>query len=90
MNAVVKLLTKVLERRLNSVMNYTVSDSQSAFIKHRQMSDCILLTSEVFEALQAKRAMGLYSKLILRRLLIRCAGISSLVYLGILILIGNR
>lgn len=63
MNVVLKLLTKVLARRLTGVMDHLVSDSQSAFIKKRQMSDCILLTSEVFEALAARKSKGVILKI---------------------------
>lgn len=62
MNAAVKLLSKVqllskvLARRLNNIMNGLVSECQFAFIKGRQMSDCILLTTEVYAALKSKKS----------------------------------
>lgn len=63
MNVVLKLLTKVLARRLKGVKDYLVLDSQSTFIKHRQMSDCILLTSEVYKELAAKKSKGVILKI---------------------------
>lgn len=58
-----KLLTKVLASRLSSVMTKVVSDNQSAFIKGRQISDCILITSEVFQALKSRKSRGLIFKI---------------------------
>ena len=44
-----KILLKVLANRLRSMMGYVVSDSQSAFIKGRQILDGILVTNEVVD-----------------------------------------
>lgn len=63
MNVSPKLLSKVLANRLKKVMGYLVSDNQSAFIKNRQMSDCIIITTEVFTALKAKKYRGVIIKL---------------------------
>lgn len=63
MNISPKLLSKVLAIRLKKVMGYMVSDDQSAFIKNRQMSDCIIITTEVFTALKAKKCRGVIMKL---------------------------
>lgn len=63
MNAATKLLTKVLARRLNLVMNSLVSNFQFAFIKGRHMSDYILLTSKVYTSLKVKKGVGLILKL---------------------------
>lgn len=55
MNVSLKLLTKVLALRMRKVIAMVVSDSQSAFIQGRQMTDCIIITAEVFEALRSKK-----------------------------------
>lgn len=63
MNASMKLLSKILALRLGKFMHHLVSESQSAFISTRQMSDCILITSEVYAALKANKSKGLIIKL---------------------------
>lgn len=63
MNSVMKLLSKVLARRLKTVMNSLVSPTQSAFIQGRQITDNILLANEVISALQSKKAKGLVFKI---------------------------
>lgn len=63
MKVSVKLLTKVLARRLGIVMNHLVNETQSAFIKTRKMSVCILITIEVYLALKYKNSEGVIMKL---------------------------
>lgn len=63
MNVSLKLITKVLSLRLRKVSASLVSETQSAFIQKRQMTDCIIITTEVFEALRAKKSMGFIMKL---------------------------
>lgn len=63
MNSTIKLLTKVLARRLSEVMNFLITNTQSAFIRSRQMSDCILITNEVYSALHSKKCNGVIMKL---------------------------
>lgn len=63
MNAVLKLLMKVLSRRLNKVLPLLISPSQSAFIKGRQISDGIVIANEVVLALQERRANGVVIKI---------------------------
>lgn len=49
-----KILTKLLAERLKKVLSNLIYDTQSAFIRGRQISDCILMTSEVYHALKSK------------------------------------
>lgn len=63
MNISLKLLTKVMATRLQGVIRDLVSQTQSAFIRKRQMTDCILVTSEVFSSLKAKKGKGVIMKL---------------------------
>lgn len=63
MNAIMKLLTKVLARILKGVMDILVSDSQMAFIKGMQLSDCVLITSEVYAALKSRKIKGVIMKI---------------------------
>lgn len=63
MNASIKLLTKILALRLGKVMNFLVSETQSTFIRKRQISDCILLTSAVYAALKSGKSRGFIVKL---------------------------
>jgi len=44
-----KILSKVLANRLRSIMGSAISDSQSAFIKGRQVLDGILVANEVVD-----------------------------------------
>jgi len=44
-----KILSKVLANRLRSIMGSVISDSQSAFIKGRQILDGILVANEVVD-----------------------------------------
>jgi len=56
-----KILSKVLANRLRSVMDFVISDSQSAFIKGRQILDGILVANEVVdEAHKLKKEMILF------------------------------
>ena len=56
-----KILSKVLANRLRSVMDFVISDSQSAFIKGRQILNGILVANEVIdEAHKHKREMILF------------------------------
>ncbi|WOG86222.1 hypothetical protein DCAR_0205423 [Daucus carota subsp. sativus] len=58
MNALVKLLSKVLATRLKSFMPLLISHNQTAFIKGRQISDGILITSEIVSLLQKQNLSG--------------------------------
>jgi len=44
-----KVLVKVLANRLRSVIGTVISDSQSAFVKGRQILDGILIANQVVE-----------------------------------------
>jgi hypothetical protein len=49
MGSLYKILSKVLANRLRSIMQSVISDSQSAFIKGRQILDGILVANEVVD-----------------------------------------
>jgi hypothetical protein len=56
-----KVLAKVLANRLRSVMEFVVSDSQSAFIRGKQILDGILVANEVVvEARRLKKELLLF------------------------------
>ena len=63
MNTSMKLLTKVLAGRLRLLMDKLISESQSAFVKGRQITDSIIIASEVHHLLSSKRAKGVILKL---------------------------
>ncbi|WOH11192.1 hypothetical protein DCAR_0830672 [Daucus carota subsp. sativus] len=63
MNVLLKLLTKVMATRLSAHMHNLVSEQQSAFIKGRQITDGILITSEVVSLLQQDKIRGLVFKI---------------------------
>lgn len=63
MNSVMKLLSKVLARRLKSVMNDVVGPMQSAFISGRQINDSILIASEVVHSLKRNLSSGVVFKI---------------------------
>lgn len=63
MNALMKLLTKVLARRLKNFMPGLVGPTQSAFIKGRQISDSIILANEFVDALKSRKSSSLILKL---------------------------
>jgi len=52
---VYKVLAKVLANRLRSVVGSVVSESQSAFVKGKQILDGILITNEVVDEARRKR-----------------------------------
>lgn len=58
-NSSIKLLSKALAARLGEHMNSLISDTQSAFIKGRQISDGIIIVNEVYEALNTGNSKGL-------------------------------
>ena len=56
-----KILAKVLTNRLRSVIGSVVSDSQSAFVKGRQILDGILVANEIVdEAHRCKKELILF------------------------------
>jgi len=63
-----KVLTMVLANRLRAVITIVVSDSQSAFVKGKQILDGILVANEVVdEACQLKKKKCSCSKWISKR-----------------------
>jgi len=69
-----KILAKVLACRLRSVIGSVVSDTQSAFIKGRQIMDGILVANEIVdEARRCKKELILF-KVDSRKLMIQLIG----------------
>ena len=63
MNALLKLLTKIMANRLKPLMTYLVRQHQTTFIKGRQITDGILITSELVSLLQKQKTSGLIFKI---------------------------
>lgn len=61
--SVYKLVSKVLAKRLQKIMPGIISDNQFAFTSGRQITDCILIASEVVDALQRRNGGGFLLKL---------------------------
>nr|GEV95532.1 transposon TX1 uncharacterized [Tanacetum cinerariifolium] len=57
-----KVLAKVLAERIKSVMESVVSQAQFAFMKNRQITDCILIATEVIHSLKNSKNGGLILK----------------------------
>ena len=51
-NAGMKLITKILALRLKKVLNKLVSEVQSGFMQGRQISDGLLLVSEIIRSMK--------------------------------------
>lgn len=62
-NSSLKILLKILATRLGRVIGSIVSVTQSAFIKGRNISDSILIASEMVHSIQSGRVNGLILKL---------------------------
>ncbi|KAK2635495.1 hypothetical protein Ddye_030287 [Dipteronia dyeriana] len=58
-----KLLAKVLASRLKRVMNSIIGDSQMAFIKNRQITDCLMIANEVIHKWKRDKVGGLLVKI---------------------------
>lgn len=54
-NVLMKVITKVLDNRMKEVLNIVVSDTQSAFIPGRLISDNIMVSYEFMHYLKRKR-----------------------------------
>lgn len=63
MNVSLKLISKVLALKMKKVMNHLVSDTQSAFIQNCQLSDYIIITTEVYSFLKEKKGQVVIKKL---------------------------
>ncbi|KAK9931811.1 hypothetical protein M0R45_019074 [Rubus argutus] len=53
-NFVFKIIPKILALRLSSIASRIISPQQHAFVAGRNISDCILMTSECFNLLESK------------------------------------
>ncbi|KAK3221844.1 hypothetical protein Dsin_008869 [Dipteronia sinensis] len=58
-----KVLAKVLANRLKRVMNLVISDSQIAFVYHRQIIDSFAIAEEIIHSWKKDKAWGLLVKL---------------------------
>ncbi|KAM1060262.1 hypothetical protein TB1_024191 [Malus domestica] len=58
-----KVVAKVLATRLKNVMGSTISQSQGAFVKDRQILDAVLVANEVVEEVRQKKEEGLVFKI---------------------------
>lgn len=56
-------MAKVLSNRLREVLSDTISSSQGAFVKDRQILDVVLVANEAVEEYRSKRKRGLVFKL---------------------------
>ena len=62
-NAGMKLITKILALRLKKVMHKLVSKVQTGFMQGRQITDGILLLSEIIGSMKQKKCRGVILKL---------------------------
>jgi len=73
-----KVISKVLASRLREVLSQTISQSQGAFVKQRQILDAVLVANEVVEEARKKKKKGLVLKLISKKPTITSNGTSSM------------
>nr|GEY20244.1 RNA-directed DNA polymerase, eukaryota, reverse transcriptase zinc-binding domain protein [Tanacetum cinerariifolium] len=71
-----KIIAKILANRLVGVLGDLVSEVQSDFVADRQILDGPLILNEVLQWCKAKKNKRLFSRLILKRLMIPFAVIS--------------
>lgn len=62
-----KTVAKVLARRLRGVLDWTVSENQSAFVAGRQVMDPILMANELVDEYKVKKKQGWILKLDLEK-----------------------
>ena len=63
MRGLYKILTKVLANRIKRVMGKIISQSQSAFVKGRQILYAVLIANEVVDSILRRKESGLVCKL---------------------------
>lgn len=66
-----KILSEVLDNRLRNVVGNVVPESQSAFVKGRQILDCILIVNELVDDARSSKKGSLFLRMILRKRMIR-------------------
>jgi hypothetical protein len=62
-NVIYKLLTKVIARRLKSILPTIISPEQSGYVEGRQILDSVILAHEVIHSLQKTKTPGMLLKL---------------------------
>lgn len=62
-NCTMKIILKLLANRFKPILPSIISDTQSAFIKGRQIADSILMTNEVVHSIQKGFSRGIVLKL---------------------------
>lgn len=62
-NSSLKLLLKVLANRIKQVLNFLISEEQTAFVKGRNINESILLVNEVIHAMKIQKSDGLIFKI---------------------------
>jgi hypothetical protein len=62
-NAIYKLLTKVIARRLKPILPTIISPEQSGYVEGRQILDSVILAHEVIHSLQKTKTPGMLLKL---------------------------
>jgi hypothetical protein len=62
-NVIYKLLTKVIARRLKTILPTIISPEQSGYVEGRQILDSVILAHEVIHSLQKTKTPGMLLKL---------------------------
>lgn len=58
-----KIISKVLARRLKSSMGGFISETQSHFIEHMNITDCLITATTAFNWLKKKKKSGALFKI---------------------------
>jgi hypothetical protein len=74
LNVCYKIITKTLNNRLSSCINKVISENQFGFVKGKYILDCVVALHEIIHEVKKRSKVGLFSKLTLRRLMIKSIG----------------